>query len=114
MNWIEEKLAERKYAEKPVKPKMTGNTSEDAKKYAIDLEDYEFQMDVYRELRVECAAHNLAIEQEIESRIKEDSGLNSIPEQYRDKVWSYAWSQGHSAGYHEVQNHLVNLVGIFL
>jgi len=114
MNWIDEKLAERKYATKPVKPRMTGSTAEDARKYAFDLEEHEFQMDTYRELRVEYAAHNFAIEQEVESRIKEETGFNSIPEQYQAKVWRYAWEEGHSAGYHEVQIHLINLVDIFV
>ena len=113
MNWIDEKLAERKYAEKPIKPRMTGSTAEDARKYALDLEEYEFQMDTYRELRAEYAAHNFAIEQEVESRIKEDSGLNSIPERYRDKVWGYAWQEGHSGGYNDVSNILCELVEIF-
>lgn len=115
MNWIEEKLAERKYAERPIKPFSPKDHSADGFiAYGQRLKIYEAEMDEYRLRKAECDAHNLAIEQEIEARIKEDSGLNSIPEQYRDKVWRYAWDQGHSAGYHEVQNHLVNLVGIFL
>ena len=113
MNWIDEKLAERKYATKPVKPRMTGSTAEDARKYAFDLEEHEFQMDTYRELRVEYAAHNFAIEQEVEARIKEETGFNSIPEQYQAKVWSYAWREGHSSGYSEVSNILRDLISIF-
>lgn len=113
MNWIDEKLAERKYATKPTKPIRTLCTAQDHLDYAKELKVYEEEMEAYRTLRAECAAHNFAIEQEVETRIKEDSGLNSIPEQYRDKVWRYAWEEGHSAGYHEVQIHLINLVDIF-
>lgn len=113
MNWIDEKLAGRKYVENPIRPRLHGNSFEDAKQYAINMEVYEEEMCSYLTIKAECEAHNLAIEQEVEARIKEDSGLNSIPEQYRDKVWRYAWEEGHSAGYHEVQIHLINLVDIF-
>jgi len=114
VNWIDEKLAERKYATKPVKPFGPEDQSSDGFiAYGQRLKLYEEEMEDFRTLQAECAAHNHAIEQEVEARIKEDSGLNSIHEQYRDKVWSYAWQKGHSSGYGEVSNILCELVSIF-
>lgn len=49
----------------------------------------------------------------IESFIKYEAGLDSVPEQYRDKLYSKAWSDGHSDGYFEVYMKLCDLVDIF-
>jgi hypothetical protein len=46
-------------------------------------------------------------------KLKEDSGLNTIPEQYRDKVYAYAYEQGHSSGMSEVSIYLERLLQIF-
>jgi len=43
--------------------------------------------------------------------IKEESGLNTIPEQYRDKVYSKAYENGN--GFYEVYIELCSLVDIF-
>lgn len=114
MTWIEQKLSECKYAEKPTKPLMTAGTSEAVRQYAQDLEEYEEKMSDFFALKIEYAAHNFDIHQEIEARIKEESDFNSVPERYRDKVWRYAWQQGHSGGWHEVQSCLIDLIGIFV
>ncbi len=49
----------------------------------------------------------------LEGFIREMSGLNTIPGKYRDKVYRYAWEQGHSSGYSEVFHYLQELVEIF-
>jgi len=49
----------------------------------------------------------------MESYIKDIAGLNTIPKQYQEKVWSKAYSDGHSNGYVEVYNCLNNLLEIF-
>ena len=78
------------------------------------MEVYEEELESYQTLRAECAAHNLAIEQEVEARIKEEAGFDQVPEQYRDKVWGHAWQKGHSSGYSYVNNILSDLVDIFV
>jgi hypothetical protein len=49
----------------------------------------------------------------LEGFIKEKSGLNGIPKQYRDGVYRFAWDKGHSSGYSEVYYYLQELVEIF-
>ena len=49
-----------------------------------------------------------------EEFIKIESGLKEkVPAKYQKKVYSFAWQQGHSNGYHEVYNYLLDLVNIF-
>ena len=38
---------------------------------------------------------------------------SSVPKQYQDKVFSHAYQEGHSNGYDEVYNYLLDLVNIF-
>lgn len=45
--------------------------------------------------------------------IKEESGLNTIPEQYRDKVYSKAYENGHGNGFYEIYLELCSLIDIF-
>lgn len=46
--------------------------------------------------------------------IKVKSELNDIvPEEYRDKVYSYAYNQSHSEGHTGIYNTLCELVNIF-
>lgn len=39
--------------------------------------------------------------------------VGDVPEQYKDKVFSKAWSDGHSSGWSEILNELYGLVEIF-
>jgi hypothetical protein len=36
-----------------------------------------------------------------------------IPEKYRNRVWTVAWSKGHSEGFYSVYNQLIELIEIF-
>ena len=45
--------------------------------------------------------------------IKEESGLNTIPQQYRDKVYNKAYENGHGMGFYEIYLELCSLVDIF-
>ena len=57
--------------------------------------------------------HNGEVNVLIEGFIKKESGLFDIPEQYQNKVYYRAYSDGHSAGYYEVYQKLCELVEIF-
>lgn len=97
----------------PKKPIANISNSSNAKQYAIELEEYEKK---YAEYEVRCFEYKkvkIAIENVAVEFIKEMSGLNEIPEQYRDKVYSKAYEYGHSGGLSEVYNTLVDLVEIF-
>lgn len=103
------------YVSKPIAPRLKDKTPtkedmEDYSKavilYEKELEEYTFKNEFYRQ--ESNRLWNL-----LEEKIKEDSGLNDIPEQYRNKVYSYAYQEGHSSGMGEVYNYLIELVEIF-
>jgi Zn-dependent oligopeptidase len=76
------------------------------KQYEIDKMVFDTELDCYNNVRI----HNNTI---VEEYIKDESGLNNIPEQYQEKVFNKAWSDGHSDGYYSVYQELCNLVDIF-
>ena len=90
---------------KPTEEDMTLFLSE-KERYKIDLEEYKIKNTFYGD-------ESMKLYSLLEEKIKDDSGLNYIPEQYRDKVYSYAYQQGHGSGYGEVYNYLLGLVEIF-
>lgn len=102
------------YDVKPVKPsRITEHTPAAMRAHADALEAYESEILEYSVWKNEASAFNFAVERAIERWVKTEAGLYRIPEQYRDKVWSKAWADGHSSGYHEVLNCLRELVDIF-
>lgn len=50
---------------------------------------------------------------DMEYKTKCNELLKEIPSRYRDKVFDYAYREGHSSGYSEVYNYLLDLVEIF-
>lgn len=42
-----------------------------------------------------------------------DKELLKIPEKYREKVKAYAYQEGHSSGWSEIYNYVLDLVEIF-
>jgi len=114
LDWRKEQLPEYPSApKKPSQPNRTA-TSEEFMQYATDLKTYEEAMIGYREelnkyRELECDADEV-----VQKFMWNFSGLDSIvPEQYRSKVWSLAYSNGHSGGYHDVMGQLDDLVNIF-
>jgi hypothetical protein len=97
---------------KPIEPK--NGTPEDYKKYATEMLGYSELLGEYKTLLTE---YNKALsEGDVVFRtfIWKYTGLNTeVPEQYRSKVWSMAYQLGHSYGYSEIQNYLLDLVDIF-
>lgn len=103
------------YVSKPTVPRLKSNVPSQEEMetylnarvaYEKELEEYGFNNDSYKQ--ESSRLWNL-----LEEKIKEDSGLNDIPEQYRNKVYSYAYREGHSSGMGEVYNYLIELVEIF-
>jgi hypothetical protein len=103
------------YVNKPRAPLLMNNkpTKEAVERYTIAVEQYTLDLAEYKTKDEVYRAESLRLWNLLENKIKEDSGLNDIPEQYRDKVYSYAYQQGHSSGYSEVYNYLLDLVDIF-
>ena len=105
------------YPTRPEKPfHKIGLVNTDSKKlreYADALDIYEGELKIYKPELEAYQENKRKINSVIEGYIREVSGLNAIPEQYRDKVYGYAHEHGHSAGYSETYNILLDLVSIF-
>jgi len=102
------------YPEKPKKPVLlTGANSDDMRKYADAFDVFQAKFAEFEANRLEYYQRKGEVEHEITDLINRESGLLNIPEQYRAKIWSIAWEEGHSAGYHEVYQWLCRLVEIF-
>jgi len=90
------------------------HTTKDVTMYLELLKEHEKKIEIYDTVVKECKSVNQKFEGILVEYIKEVSGLNIlVPEQYRDKVWEKAWSDGHSDGLYEVYNNLLSLVEIF-
>lgn len=105
----------RSYGQRPTRPRLNDkHTAEDIRAYGEAFRKYEVELDNHENTVKQVQAYNAAINDELEKFLKEESGLNSsVPEKYRDKVWSLAWSDGHSNGYGEVYEYLRKYVEIF-
>jgi len=101
------------YPRKPDGGGIKIKTAQEHREYADKLELYEKEMEEYKVQEKECNIHNLKVDSLILDFIKNEAGLNNIPEQYWNKVFSKAWSDGHSSGYYEVYQKLCELVEIF-
>ena len=112
IEWAQKQRAE--YPETPKKPSLPNkHTSIEAKQYSIHLETYErLREDYDGELAVWKADEN-AINEIIVEFIKGEADIDSVPEQYRAKLYSKAWEGGHSSGYVSVYQELCSLVEIF-
>ena len=85
-----------------------------------DIEKYLAEYSEYEELSKKIDKRQKAYNQqcnEINALIIEfiivESGLDKIPEQYRDKVYSKAYENGHGCGFYEIYLELCSLVSIF-
>lgn len=100
------------YISKPVFDKNSDSLK--AMKYAEELKKYEADIIEYNKQKSIVAEHNANVDKQIELYIKEVSEFNSIvPNNKKAKVWSKAWSDGHSEGLHNVYYHLIELVDLF-
>jgi len=116
-SWVKDQLATiaPDWRSKPVKPLLTSKkTSAEHRAYADALEVYEKEKEAWQVKAKEYEDIENATSWELEEYIKRESGLyTAVPEQYRSKVYAHAWQEGHSNGYTEVYNCLLDLVGIF-
>jgi hypothetical protein len=102
------------YPDKPIKPILKSNsTSKEALDFANKLKDYEEEISQFELKKELCIARMNFIDSILEDLIKDIANLNLVPEQYRTKVYSLAYSKGHSSGWNEVYDELMDLVEIF-
>lgn len=113
INWIKQQ----NFVERPVKPKkpvlLSPHTISDVREYAIKLEQWEKDHETYEKEKNHYQFEEHKINTLIVDYIKEKAGLDTIPLQYRDKVYSKAYDDGHSDGYYEVYLKLCSLIEIF-
>lgn len=102
----------KEHTSKPVRLSVI-HTPEEAATYAKNLQDYQQKVIEINDINREIEKTNEEIVSIVERFIIDASGLNSIPEQYRDKVYSYAYSEGRSLGFCEVYRKLLKLIEIF-
>lgn len=103
------------YTQAPKTPRLgTGHTSTEVKEYASLLEQYEKDIIAHKETRKIENEQIKQLNTVLEDYIKDEAGLyDHVPKDKQDKVWSLAWQQGHSSGYSEIYNHLLDLVNLF-
>jgi len=76
------------------------------KEYEIKKADIDTKRTTYRELKIE-------IDSITTEYIKQEADLNSVPEQYRDKLYNYAYAKSHSNGFYSIYQELLDLIYIF-
>jgi hypothetical protein len=102
------------YVDKPSKPTLGNNpTSAVALDYAYKLKEYEDLVVICEEQKKNRQEKVNEIDEIIEEFIKDAACLKNVPEKYRDKVYSKAYSDGHSYGFFSVYQKLCELVDIF-
>lgn len=97
------------------KPKNSNaKTPAELRALADDIEEWE-KYEKKRNAAIRKSERDEAnISELIEEFVKIDSGLTTkVPEKYRDKIYRIAWDRGHSCGFTEVYNYLVELVEVF-
>lgn len=102
------------YPEKPTKPILpVKHNLDQIHMYAAAMAEYEAKFVEFETDRAIYYQRKGEIEHMVTELISRESGLFSVPEQYRDKIWRISWEEGHSAGYYEVYQWLCKLVEIF-
>lgn len=110
--WAEKQYKTGSYM--PTKPKLNNkHSAAEAMVYGTLLADYEYVMEAYRKESKKINEYNNAINTIITDYICMEAGLQDIPEQYRSKVWSKAYQDGHSEGHIGIYNNLLELIDIF-
>lgn len=104
------------YISRPSKPFLKNNaTSLEVKQYAVELENYELSLVGYTANKQIRDTKAKQLNNVLEEFLKKDSGFYEyIPKEKQNKVWNYVWQQGHSSGYSEVYNYLLDLVDLFI
>lgn len=101
-----------KHITRPISPNSNASSSVYLD-YANKLIEYEKQKEINDKEIKEIRLYNDNLDSIFEEYIKDMAGLNTIPEQYKSKVYSLAYSNGHSGGYVKIYNELLNLIEIF-
>lgn len=98
--------------DKPRKPTLERNpTAEDAEAYVNALGQYEIDLARYKAEKVDYDKLDIEHHNNMVDLLWYIAG--DVPEQYRAKVYSKAWADGHSYGWGSISNDLNELAEIF-
>lgn len=86
-------------------------TPEQVRDYAAKLEQFNIDIDHYKQQKQDYNLKRAELENKIAEAMLDSV---SIPTQYANRCWALAWERGHSSGYHEVYNFLLDLETIFV
>jgi hypothetical protein len=105
-----------KYPQRPIKPFLNNkHSAAEVRAHADKLDIFEAEMKEYNAAKEINREFHGKVNGIIEEYMREVSGLNRIvPKEKRDKVYSKAYSDGHSSGYYEVYINLCELVDLFV
>ena len=97
------------FPKKPIKPNLAYEdcTSTTARKYADKLEVWEKEMENYKLQMDAYTAEEQRLMGQFYADALEESGLEKHPKS--NIIYSKAWEDGHSGGYSEVFNKLLDL-----
>jgi len=99
---------------KPKRPFLKNSKDlKEVEEYVLLLKRYEEELKEYNRNYKTYKEEANQIEELKVKYIKHESGLNKIPTPYHEKVYKYAYREGHSNGYSEILNILYDLVDIF-
>lgn len=102
------------YPDKPAKPHLASASAKDARAYADQMDKYEQDMVVYRQMLADYRAASAVVEARYREDVLVEAGLKGHPK--ADKVFAMAWDECHSgAGYRQdVYNRVLELAELVL
>lgn len=107
----ENKVKLLKYPSEPIIRSLRP-TQKETDEYFKALKKYEKEHIEYKEARKKYNEEDNRIYLKFQEDAMKDVGLNT--HKNADKIFWYAWEKGHSCGYQEVYNELIDLANIIL
>ncbi len=102
------------YVKAPVKPFLAKiHTPDEVIQYAEKLKQYEVDLIEFNDNKIFSEIEKEKAIKILETYIKDEACLHTIPYQYREKVFEIARKKCKSSGYFEVFNFLCELIEIF-
>lgn len=102
------------YIKSPVKPFLAKiHTPDEVLQYAEKLKQYEVDLIEFNDKKIFSEIEKEKAIKILETYIKDEACLHTIPYQYREKVFEIARKKCKSSGYFEVFNFLCELIEIF-
>ncbi len=112
IEWATYKYGE--YPKRPIKPMLKKDaSSNEVFEYGEQLKNWELGLVIYKEQVETYNVNKNEIDSIIKEFIMDVAGISIVPQQYRNKVYSKAYDNGHSSGFYEIYLELNSLIEIF-